>query len=450
MLVAVAVFAVVLAISSGAWLLIHRQLTEQTDTTLRNEAAAVARGEAVDPASQAAPLSALAQPFQIITSAGKASSVRSQAVSLPYDERDIAIARGQNAELIRDVHAGDQHLRMITRSYYSGVAIQIAQDLTGQDQALHKLAVVLVLISVGGAVVAAGVGVGIARAGLSPVRSLTAAAERVARTDDLAPLTLSGRSADDDEVARLADAFNIMLSSLAQSRQRQRQLVADAGHELRTPLTSLRTNLELLAREDPAAGRSIPPDDRARLLADLTAQAQELTTLVGDLTAIAREDGSAHSVREDVDLVEVATRAVERARRRGPGIEVVTSLHPSPVHGHPQQLERAITNLVDNALKWSPPGGEVFVGLQNGALVVADQGPGIAAEDLPHVFERFYRARNAREMPGSGLGLSIVAQTAADHGGTVSAERTPDGGTLVRLTLPLLAGNAVRSVTDAR
>lgn len=442
-LVAVAVFAAVLLVSVGSWVVIHRELTEQTDATLRSEATAVGNAQIINPELQPRQLCALVLTYQLVDNKGVVAKPCPQAVSLPVEAIDLAVARGQSGMVLRDVDPAGTHLRMITYPYYSGGALEIAQNLSGQDEALHKLAVLLFAISLGGAVVAAAVGVGIARAGLSPVRDLTAAAERIARTDDLAPLTLSGHSADDDEVARLAGAFNIMLASLARSRERQRQLVADAGHELRTPLTSLRTNLELLAREDPASGRVLPPDDRARLLADLTAQTEELTTLVGDLTAIAREDESDPSAQQEtpVDLADVANRAVVRARRRAPQVTVVTDLHSSAVLGRPQLLERAVTNLLDNALKWTPNGGEVFVGLRDGALVVADQGPGIADEDLPHVFERFYRARSARELPGSGLGLSIVAQTAAEHRGTITAERMPEGGTRMRLTIPLAPTN---------
>jgi two-component system sensor histidine kinase MprB len=437
MLVAVAVFGAVLLVSVGAWLVIHRELTEQTDATLRNEATAVGNAQIINPDMQARQLCPLVLTYQVVQNTGVVKKPCPQTVSLPVESIDIAVARGQSGMVLRDIDPAGTHLRMITYPYYSGGALQIAQNLDGQDEALHKFAVLLFAISIGGAVLAAALGVGIARAGLSPVRDLTAAAERIARTDDLAPLTLSGYSADDDEVARLAGAFNIMLASLARSRQRQRQLIADAGHELRTPLTSMRTNLELLAREDPASGRVLPPDDRARLLADLTAQAEELSTLVGDLTAIAREDEPGPVGQEYVDLAEVARRAVARARRRAPQVTVVTDLHFSPVRGRPQLLERAVTNLLDNALKWTPAGADVFVGLRDGALVVADQGPGIADEDLPHVFERFYRARSARELPGSGLGLAIVAQTVEEHGGTVSAEQIPEGGTLMRLTIPL-------------
>lgn len=440
-LVAIAVAAGVLLVSAGAWLETRQQLRSQVDSSLVAQGSTVTRGRLIDPRDYdgtPAALLALSAPFELVYADGSPpEKLRSQRLTLPVDGRDVAVARGQRGRRLRDLHVGSQHLRLVTLPYAPGVALVVAADLDPTDRALHRLAVLLVLVSAAGTAAAAGAGVAVARAGLRPVRELTAAAERVARTDDLgAPIALRGDEPADDEVARLARSFNTMLAALALSRQRQGQLVADAGHELRTPLTSLRTNLELLAREDPAAGRMLAPADRARLLADLTAQVSELTTLVGELTALAREEGPEQAY-EPVDLAVVTARAVERVRRRAGSVLVHTELAPSPVLGQPWLLERAVTNLLDNAVKWSPPDGQVFVGLGDGALVVADQGPGIDEQDLPHVFERFYRAAAAREQPGSGLGLAIVAQAAREHGGTASAERGPQGGTVMRLTIPV-------------
>ncbi|HEV7207810.1 MAG TPA: HAMP domain-containing sensor histidine kinase [Mycobacteriales bacterium] len=437
-LVAVAVFAAVLMVSLAAWLLTRSQLRTQTDSALIGQATAVSQGPLVDPGRYDTTLAALSLPFQLVDANGTPRKPPNQQLSLPVNAGDVAVARGQRSQILRDVTVNGDHLRLVTTPYASGIALQVATDLSGQDRALHRLAVVLLLASLGGAAVAAAVGVGVARTGLAPVRDLTAAAERVARTDDLsAPLPIQGGEPDNDEVARLAASFNTMLAALATSRERQQQLVADAGHELRTPLTSLRTNLELLAREDPVTGRVLAPGDRKLLLADLTAQTEELSTLVGDLTALARDEGGArHEEPQQLDLADVVQRAVARTRRRAPEVRVITELASSPICGRTHQLERAVTNLLDNALKFSPPGGEVFVGLRDGQIVVGDQGPGIADEDLPHVFERFYRAPGARELPGSGLGLAIVAQAAADHGGSASAERGEGGGTLMRLTVP--------------
>jgi two-component system sensor histidine kinase MprB len=223
-----------------------------------------------------------------------------------------------------------------------------------------------------------------------------------------------------------------MLEALDESQRSQRRLVADASHELRTPLTSLRTNLEVLGT--PGA---LPEADRERLRADLVAQIEELGELVGDLIELARDGEPNGEPHEPLRLDELVAAAVERARRHAPGVEFTPELEPCEVTGARGRLDRAIANLLDNAAKWSPPGGTVDVVLRDGELTVRDRGPGIAAGDLPHVFDRFYRATAARGCAGSGLGLAIVRQVAEHHGGTVRAEAAPGGGALLRLALPV-------------
>jgi two-component system sensor histidine kinase MprB len=220
-----------------------------------------------------------------------------------------------------------------------------------------------------------------------------------------------------------------MLAALQESSRAQRQLVADASHELRTPLTSLRTNIEVLASE-----RELPVGERERLLDDLIEQLGEMTTLIAELMDLARgeeQQGEPEEVRLDL----LTADAVERARRNRPGVEFVTDLEESVVHGVPATLERAVANLLDNAAKWSPPNGQVEVAVRDGHITVRDHGPGIDEEDLPYVFDRFYRASSARGLPGSGLGLAIVRQVAVAHGGTVVAERADGGGTRMTLSL---------------
>jgi two-component system sensor histidine kinase MprB len=258
------------------------------------------------------------------------------------------------------------------------------------------------------------------------VRRLTAAAENVTETGDLSDrIEVSGR----DELSRLADSFNAMLGALEESSRAQRQLVADASHELRTPLTSLRTNIEVLASE-----RSLPAGERERLLSDVVDQLSEMTTLISGLIDLARGEQQT-AEPEEVRLDLVAADAVERARRDRPAVTFTTDLRESMVQGVPATIERAVANLLDNAAKWSPPGGDVEVAVRNGEVSVRDHGPGIDEEDLPHVFDRFYRSPSARGRPGSGLGLAIVRQVAVAHGGEVVAEQADGGGT--RMTLRL-------------
>jgi two-component system sensor histidine kinase MprB len=220
-----------------------------------------------------------------------------------------------------------------------------------------------------------------------------------------------------------------MLGALEESTNAQRQLVADASHELRTPLTSLRTNFEVLMSD-----RELDPDERRRLLDDVVEQIGEMTALIAELIELARGD-QLPGEPEDVRLDLLAAGAVERVRRDRPGVTFNTELRESVVRGVPASLERAIGNVLDNAAKWSPPGAEVDVGVVDGTVTVRDQGPGIADEDLPHVFDRFYRSSSARTLPGSGLGLAIVRQVAEAHGGSVVAERAEGGGTLITLRL---------------
>jgi two-component system sensor histidine kinase MprB len=268
----------------------------------------------------------------------------------------------------------------------------------------------------------------VASAGLRPVGRLTQAAERVARTDDLRPIPVVGH----DELARLTEAFNMMLRALAESRERQARLVTDAGHELRTPLTSLRTNVELLmASMKPGAPR-IPESEMADLQTDVMGQIEELSTLVGDLVDLTREDAG-RVVHETVEMAEIIDRSLVRVRRRRNDIEFDVSITPWQVYGDAGGLGRAVLNLLDNAAKWSPTGGRVGVRLAqidpgHAALVVSDMGPGIPPHERDLVFERFYRSDTARAMPGSGLGLAIVAQVISKHGGTLAVTDTVPGG----------------------
>ena len=340
---------------------------------------------------------------------------------------ELGVAKGDHSRSVRTVELAGADYRVVAVPTGGDGALVLAQSLGPTQKTLEKVGTVFWVIGVAGVLLAGVAGWAVASTSLRPVRRLTAAAERVARTEDLQPIEVTG----DDELARLTVAFNSMLKALDASLKRQRQLVADAGHELRTPLTSLRTNIELLSQ----AHDQLPTRARNEVLADIRAQIGELSTLVGDLVELARDEPLSRDP-ETVELADVVDNAVERVRRRAPGISFDVRTQPWLVLGDAQLLERAVTNLLDNAAKWSPPLGTVHVELADGLLSVADEGPGIREEDLPHVFERFYRSSEARTLPGSGLGLAIVQQTAERHGGRVEAGRAAAGGALFMLRLP--------------
>jgi two-component system, OmpR family, sensor histidine kinase MprB len=354
---------------------------------------------------------------------------------LSMGPEELAVARGQQLQSLRTDRARD--LRVAAVPAAPGAALVVARGLDATRTTLARLGLVFTLVGGAGVLLAAAAGTAVAQGGLRPVQRLTEAAERVARTGNLQPIAISG----DDELARLTGSFNSMLGALAESRERQRRLVADAGHELRTPLTSLRTNLELLAASDRPDAPSLSEQDRKEISDDVRAQVEELSTLVGDLVELAREDAP-QVVHEPVELTEVVERALVRAGRRAPDVHFEVDLEPWSLLGDANALERAVLNLLDNAAKWSPAGATVDVrlvptGRGTAAVQVADTGPGIAEADRPYIFERFYRSPDARTLPGSGLGLAIVAQVVARHGGSVRAGQRPEGGgTLMTVELP--------------
>ena len=310
-----------------------------------------------------------------------------------------------------------------------GGALQITTPLTGVNHELHNLAIALWLIVLVGVTVAVLLGLAVGRTVLRPLNSLTHNIEYLAETTDVSSRLDPGGG---DELGRLRRAFNQLLNALDSSRESQRQLVLDASHELRTPLTSLRTNMEVARRMDELA-----PEEREILIGDVLTQLDELTTLVGDLAELARGE-QPRPTSEPVRLDSVVLDAVEIATTHGRSRGVVfdTSVEPTWVSGSPPRIGRAVDNLLDNALKWSPDGGVVEVTCSEGMVVVRDHGPGVDESDAEHIFDRFYRAPSARGRPGSGLGLAIVAQVARDEGGSVTVDRANGGGALFRFTLP--------------
>jgi two-component system sensor histidine kinase MprB len=354
--------------------------------------------------------------------------------SIPAGEQAREIARGGEGEELSDATVDGVHLRVLTAALPGGQgAIQVARPLDEIDRQLDRIAIVLLLVGASGVALGAGLGAIVARTALAPVARFTRRTEELAADPDPSErIEVTG----DDELARLARSFNTTLDALERSVEAQRGLVADASHELRTPIASLRANIQTLEEAE-----RLPEAERAALRADVVQELDELTALVADIVELARGAKPGEAV-DDVRLDEIAGAVVERARARAGELDFNTELEPTVVRGEPERIQRAVSNLVDNAVKWSPPRGSIELRVTDGELTVRDHGPGFSDADLPHVFERFYRAGDARGMPGSGLGLAIVRQAAEAHGGAATAANAPGGGALMRVSFGPLAARA--------
>jgi two-component system, OmpR family, sensor histidine kinase MprB len=363
---------------------------------------------------------------QVISADGTLADHPDLSPPLPVSAHARAVAASGEPGFLGDQHVQGLHLRVLTEPVAPGYAAQIALPLTDADHTLASLRMLLIGITGAGILVAAGLGWLVSRTALRPVRQFTESTEDVIGQ----PLGRRLEVERDDELGRLARSFNTTLDALESSVESQRQLVADASHELRTPLASLRTNIQVLARANGMA-----PDERERLMRDVQLELDELTALVGDVVDLAR-GAQPDTLTQELRLDELAAACVEKARRRAPRVEFVEQLDPSVVRGDPDRLGRAIDNLLHNAAKWNRPGAPVEVTLHGGRLRVRDHGSGIPENDLPKVFDRFYRASDARGLPGSGLGLAIVRQVAEAHGATASAANAPDGGAQMELAFP--------------
>ncbi len=450
-LVAAAVAVAVAAVALSAWLITRETLVDRLDDSLRASNQGVVgyvrdsldvtgcvSGPSGAPTRRGPFVSGQSASIQVLLSPGGTCWVSGNLFK--PGAQDQAVADGRATDSYHDAVDSTgtpvrvyTHISQLVTSSGQNVAISVSAPLSQVTVPLERLALILTLVAGIGVLGATTAGLVVARAGLRPVDRLTGAVEHVARTEDLAiRIPVEG----EDEIARLSAAFNSMTAALASSRERQQQLIADAGHELRTPLTSLRTNIDLLARSE-ETGRPIPPEDRRALMASVRAQMAELAALIGDLQELSRPDASPDGGPVEFAAVhEIAEQAVARARLRGPDLTVRAELSPWYVRTEPATLERALVNLLDNAVKFSPAGGTVEVRLADGEFRVRDHGPGIPAEELPHVFERFWRSPSARSLPGSGLGLSIVARTVARTGGSVALEPARGGGTVAVVTLP--------------
>jgi len=368
----------------------------------------------------------------LVKANGAQQTVPGEQVSILIGPPELAIAQTQLGYSARNAEASNgRQYRVVAVPVgidSARYALVLARPMDPIRSSLALLRTLLMILAAVFIVVAAVLGYISGRSIVRPVRELADAAKRVTQTGELRPV---GTYAD-NELGDLARSFDTMMESLETSRDRQRRLIADAGHELRTPLTSMRTNVELLVADEQSG--MLPPKARVEILSDVAAQLGELTSLVADLVQLSRDE-SAPAVAEPVDLADVVDRAVTRARRRGHTLNFDIALEPYTVLGEPDSLERAVMNLVDNAVKFSPEGATVHVHLKDGVLTVADEGPGIADDDLPHIFERFYRSDKARNTPGTGLGLSIADHTIAIYGGTVTAANR-QGGAVFTVTLP--------------
>ncbi|HWX95658.1 MAG TPA: HAMP domain-containing sensor histidine kinase [Solirubrobacteraceae bacterium] len=343
---------------------------------------------------------------------------------LPLTALDRGIAARGSGSSLTDRLLNGTRLRVLTQGVGSAGAVVIARPLTEVEKELSRLVLILVLIGAGGILLAAVLGALIARTALAPIARFTTSTETLTGSLDLSRrLEVEGR----DELARLAGSFNRTLDALERSVQAQRHLIADASHELRTPIASLRANIQVLGEAE-----RLPLEEQENLRRDIVEELDELTALVGDVVELARGAAPA-GPPDDVRLDELVEGAVQRARRRG-DLRYELKLEPTVVSGHADRIGRAVSNLVDNARKWSPPGGLVEVSLADGLLTVRDHGPGFDEADLPFVFDRFYRADEARKLSGSGLGLAIVRQAAEACGGSVEAQNAPDGGALLRVS----------------
>ncbi|MFI1400132.1 sensor histidine kinase [Streptomyces sp. NPDC020681] len=456
LLVAVAVAVAVAAVSTTCWFLVRGKLYDEVDSKLQSASSSIQlRLTDITATLRSCPQAPRAQAgyggpkpvfyVQLVRTTDDKPCVFDISLgTVQVDSSDQEVARNPDPTVWtfrNGTDADGNDVRVLTVAaialppgggVVADTALQIGYPLKETESTLNDLALLLLIVSGIGVLGAGAAGLWVARAGLKPVDRLTGAVEHVARTEDL---TVRIPVEGEDEIARLSRSFNSMTAALASSRERQAQLIADAGHELRTPLTSLRTNIELLARSE-QTGRAIPPADRLALMTSVKAQMTELAALIGDLQELSRPDAVGHGPLKVVALHEIAEAALQRARLRGPELDFAAELAPWYVRAEPAALERALVNVLDNAVKFSPPGGAVEVRLSGGELTVRDHGPGIPADELPHVFERFWRSPSARALPGSGLGLSIVARTVQQSGGEIELKPASGGGTCAVIRLP--------------
>jgi two-component system sensor histidine kinase MprB len=442
-----AVLLVVILGSLATYIVAYNSLVGSVDVTLSQDVNAILTNSAEPPIDNVCSATTVGICEQIVNASGVTQPGDSEAV-LPITEavKESAASEGRHALVYFSSTVNGTPTREVVESLspgfvyrgnsgYSqligGGALQVTLPLSGVNEELRHLAEALWVIILVGVTVAIVLGLLVGRTVLRPLNSFTREVEHLAETTDVSRRLDPGGP---DEIGRLRRAFNRLLLALDTSRESQRQLVLDASHELRTPLTSLRTNMEVARRLEELA-----PDERQVLISDVLTQMDELTTLVGGLAELARGEQpelTAGPFLLDLLVLEAADVATTHGRSRGVVFEAAVA--PTWVTGSRSRIERAIDNLLDNALKWSPDGGVVEVTCADGTIFVRDHGPGVDPSDAAFIFDRFYRAPGARGRPGSGLGLAIVAQVAREEGGTVDVFQAEGGGALFRFCLPVV------------
>jgi two-component system sensor histidine kinase MprB len=436
-LATVALLSIAIAVALlTAYLLVRHELRSEIDRSLKSRAAAItAVARQLPPAALKqppltnVPRTAFGEPdsyVQFVNRSGKIVLRPGEHVRLPLGSAQ-AVATGRQRAYYADAVVANTHVRIYTARAPGG-AVELARSLGDVDSALGWIRDVFIAVLFLALAATTALAYLVARATLRPVAQLTADAERIAATRDLRAGTDEHRS---DELGRLAKAFNTMLRALGDSLSAQRQLVADASHELRTPLTTARTTLESLERHP-----ELDLHERQLYVRAAIAELEEMTKLIDELVALARGDVRPPD-KQPVRLDELAGEAVAAAGRRT-GREIRAELEPTIVNASADDVTRAIANLLDNAIKWSPSSSPVEITVAHGNVSVRDHGPGVPPEERAHIFDRFYRAAGARTLPGSGLGLAIVRQVAEAHGGSVDVETALGGGAVFTLRLPIV------------
>ncbi|MCL4313046.1 MAG: HAMP domain-containing histidine kinase [Actinobacteria bacterium] len=439
--VAVAVAMVLVAVS--AFFIVDHDLYHALDVSLRHRTVRLA--DHIDAASRSLFPTRITLPSdsvaQIVGPTGVIQPLGLTQQTIPIAPQVAQVAQGNHPPLFYRANIAGQPMEVLAVPVLAASALEVATPISSINNQLHDLAILLAILIGIGIALAATLGWLVSRTALLPLDRLTATMETVAETTDLSKRIEVKRQ---DELGRLGKSFNRLLEAVQRSRQTQRQLVEDAAHELRTPLTSIRTNAEVIREID-----RLSPAEAEQLISDIVTQVEELSDLVGNLVELSREEESPAAMLP-IDLDEVVWETVHRAEAHARTKQVTISkqIYPCKVLAVPQRLARAIANLLDNALKWSPVGGTIEITCQDGRITVSDHGPGIAPEDLPYVFDRFYRAPSARQMPGSGLGLAIVRQVVESCKGTVTISTPPEGGTTVQISIPTLTVQESSSLPD--